>query len=149
MATIKPNTPATARPGFKKIEFIDIENVLTYLRLKTGISLGLLQNAEVNCLEGAKISQQCQPDEHNAYSHSITATMGARQSFNQDQLYKWQQKGFVVILTDYNGNQWLAGAPLTPLHLEWNENDSGNPEDGCPLVVTFAGSTLDPLLHRL
>lgn len=147
MPEITPNDPAMSMPGWKKVSFIDTVYVRNYRRLGgSNVVFNITDGEELYRFTCEKAKQEC-VQEDNAYTHTIEVQAGVR-ARNYALLFDYiSSRDLIVILTDYNGTDWIAGSPDEPLSMSWSEADNG-PSETNPAILTFSGTTQDPLLIR-
>lgn len=147
MSKITPNDPGMSMPGWKKVSFIDRVYVRNYRRLGGSVAFNITEGEQLYSFTCEKTQQSCEQTD-NAYTHSIEVQVGVR-ARNYEPLFDTiSTKSLIVMLTDYNGVDWVAGSPDEPLAMTWREADSGSGEAN-PAILTFSGETQDPLLKRL
>ena len=147
MPKITPNDPAMSMPGFKKVTFIDEAYVRNYRRMGGKVAFNITEGEQIYSFTCEKTKQTCEQTD-NAYTHSIEVQVGVRARNYAPLFDTISTKNLIVMLTDYNGTDWVAGSPDEPLAMTWREADNG-PDEANPAILTFTGETQDPLLLRI
>lgn len=146
MPNFEPNPHLKTLPGWKTIDLVDASDISAFTVLNGMAAYSLKSDAAApHNFDTSDIKQSC-TSENGIFNHNITFRLAARSRAYEHALWTLSYKRFLAILTDNNGDRFVAGCPQEPLHLNYDSEDNGDADGSAAYTLKLFCNSRLPLL---